>query len=668
MGGEHQNAAADVAEGAPPLRGVALLCGVLCCILCVAYIDFFGPPINPGDLVLAFPIAKELADPGLYADQDLIVSSGQRMPFHVYRLASVLYAQGLDVEAIWFVLYQLFLFATFFGVWTLAYTYSGRTAVATASAACLASMSFLRGALHWSTVPLTSLITAQVALPFALAAMVFLWRGRGMASLLLAGLTFNLHPYIGLMTIAGISACVLFVLTGTPLRRRLLWLCLGAAVALPNAVYILLSLPGNFASTADAPSNQAFFEQFRIYAWHAFVEDHWLQGYGWFALQLAGAVFFTRYMAPLHRRLVWGFTLTMLVLMAAYLANLYGPRFRMLNLMFLMRASYLVKPIMLAVVVSGSLAWMREDAPSRAARVGIGAGIGLMLFTRSMRAAEPIGLITYCALLWLAAPRSDRTARFAAFAHGAVGVFLLAVYLVSHVWRLLSPSASWENLSVAIVIASSVHLAYAFHRLAHPGRAPWRPARGTPALPVALRTTLAALLGVLLVRHAVAATTGGGLASLTPRSARVLSYHIRFSDPAEILAPMMAWVRDRTPRGSLFMVPPNQPLLFAFRYQAERGILGTRHDVNQLAFDTAVYREAHRRLTAQGMQVVGRHRFDDRAYHMLPVARLLELRERYGVDYALFFSRAVGEPMQGEHPAYDDGTFTIYDLSVLSSP
>ena len=94
----------------------------VCCLLCLLFFNLYAPGVpNPGDLVLALPIAQELADPGLYAPEDLVIDSGKRLPFHVYRLTVALYRAGIDVALPWYALYQVFLFATFAGQYALGF-------------------------------------------------------------------------------------------------------------------------------------------------------------------------------------------------------------------------------------------------------------------------------------------------------------------------------------------------------------------------------------------------------------------------------------------------------------------------------------------------------------------------------------------------------------------
>ena len=665
---------ADAAAGAPRVttwRAASI--GLAVCALAVVYINFYGPWIPaPGDLVLAFPISKELADPGLYSSHDLVVSSGLRMPFHVYRAAGWLFRWNLDVDQVWHMLYQLFLLATLHATWMLAWRLSGRVEAASVCVGVIAAMSFLRGGLHWSQMPVTSLVTAQVATPFALYALVALFSRRRLPALILAAFTFNIHPYVGLLTIFSVTIVVLFNSSDVPFARRATWLAIGAALALPNAIYILASLPQNFGLSADAPSNTEFYAQFRNYAWHAFVGDHWREGYGWVALNLAGLVYFSRYLDREHRRSVLLIAAGLILIMAAYLVNLYVVRIKTVILMFLFRATYLLKPIMLATLIAGLDKWCREAtaAPGgrRYERWLIGVGFTLMAFTPRILYAEAIGVVTYGLLLTMLSRRT--AARAGAVLLILIGVILMTVNGILRGRDLTNPLnveslVQFENWAVGITVACAAALAGLFAWIERDGEPAARRAdRGIPA--GRLANAAAAMVLVLAVRLAVTAIAQGNLAILRPNATATLVERMRFSRPHPSLRGLTEWAATQTPRGSLIAVPPVMRAFDSFRYKASRGVFATTHEVNQLAFDTRIYLEAHQRLELLGIRVTGRHAFDARGYHQLTAQKLADLHREQHIDFAIFHVPWLGAHMNPYRPAFFDGTFVAFDLKQIA--
>lgn len=99
---------------------------------CLLYLLFVTVSISnfTGDIFMAFPIAKESARPGLYSPHDLLVSSGIRGPYHLYKLAGQLYELTAHVDAVWFTLTVLFVWLTLLAVWYISYTVSSSRIIA----------------------------------------------------------------------------------------------------------------------------------------------------------------------------------------------------------------------------------------------------------------------------------------------------------------------------------------------------------------------------------------------------------------------------------------------------------------------------------------------------------------------------------------------------------
>ncbi|MBI3977611.1 MAG: collagen-like protein, partial [Chloroflexi bacterium] len=319
---------------------------------CVLLLQLFGQiPVN-GDLYLALPIARKVADPALYSAGDLIVTAGLRGPFHIYRLAGNLYRLPVDVDLLWHGLFLAFLWLFFLATWRLSHRLTRSPLAASLTLVLLATAPPFRGSLNWSWVPLPALVTALFAMPLAILAFASLFAGNWARASLLAGLTFNIHPYVGAIT----AACTVIAgaaFAETP-RRKLLSV-LAAATAAPSALYLLGNLGANLDSSLDA----AFYAQFRTYAYHAFVEDHWRQGYAWFALMLAGVLFLIQRRHFSHERLplVATVLLILLALPIAYGVNAYAIRSGFILQTFLFRSTYFLKPISFAILVAGLANW-----------------------------------------------------------------------------------------------------------------------------------------------------------------------------------------------------------------------------------------------------------------------------------------------------------------------
>ena len=137
------------------------------------------------------------------------------------------------------------------------------------------------------------------------------------------------------------------------------------------------------------------------------------------------------------------------------------------------------------------------------------------------------------------------------------------------------------------------------------------------------------------------------------------------SRPEPELAPLFTWVRQSSPPGSLFLVPPIDARFYPFRLIAERGIYISLSDINQLSYDASVYGEGHNRLVRVGLRVLGRHQFED-GYYRLSRDQLVELRKTDAIDYAVFDRSMLSEQLAAELPAYADDHFVVLRLTNLA--
>lgn len=99
---------------------------------------------------------------------DLIVSSGIRGPFHLYKhLGGFLYQNNVNVNLVWHSLFLGFLFLTFLAFWFLSFELTGDSLSSALVLPMIAVTHPLRGSLHAAAVPLAAFVTALAAMPFA---------------------------------------------------------------------------------------------------------------------------------------------------------------------------------------------------------------------------------------------------------------------------------------------------------------------------------------------------------------------------------------------------------------------------------------------------------------------------------------------------------------------
>lgn len=327
-------------------------------LILIVYISFYGNlPANCHDLHLWLPISLDWAQPGLFPMEDLIISSGRKIPFHFYRLIGSVYKMGVDIEMAIYGIYLTFLFLTFLSTWYLAFSVCKHKLAATMAVVLLATVEG-KGTLNACGVPLSCLVTAHIALPLALFALGKTFNLRWLQGLLIGTLTFNIHPYIGLITLC-LVATIFVSEAPTALSNKISWLFLAGLLCLPNVVYMLFNVSANFSFHPGKDSKE-FYEIFKMYAFHVYIRDHWRGGYGWFFLNLAGAIYFAGGLPKQLERMTKRALTVLLFLCAVYLLNLYSVKYKGLLLTFLISGTgYFFKPLVLILLSHGVVRWLQ---------------------------------------------------------------------------------------------------------------------------------------------------------------------------------------------------------------------------------------------------------------------------------------------------------------------
>ncbi len=617
------------------------------------FLAFFTPLPQVADEHLALPIARAVADSTLYPASDLVISSGLRGPFFLYRLAGALYAHGANVDAWWYAFLILTLVALLVAIWWLADGIADDVRIASVVTALVAASNPYRGTLHWTLLPPTNFITSTLVTPITIAALALAVRGKRGAGLVLASLAFNIHPGIGLIAASAIGILMLLDRHGMTTRELLRWFAVAMVCALPNVVFVLRSAPANF--TAGTGAGISFAEQFRLYAWHAFPHDHWRENYGWFVLQLVALALWNPYVRAVSRRSVNVLVAWLAVLMMVYVANLYTISYPALDLMFLFRGSVFVKPLAFAAIAAGVTAWIATAAPAtRRPRIVVAAVLVIGALHKNLDIGEGLAAIAIAASVVLVHGRANGLRLAVAVLLAAAG----AAEVLGQGWGFLHVApfgaARVDTIRAAVIALAGAMLLIELGGAREPARAAPapRPAR-SPARGAALFAAAAALVIALLLR--------GSPQRLRPASIAAIIANARLAEPPAATRDVIAWTARDLPKGSLVLLPPLDDRFDSFRLAAGRGVYVQSGDINQLAYDAAVYGEAHRRLLAAGVVVSGRHEFDAAAYDTLGDVRIAAII-RDGATFAIFGTKTRGlRPLS--HPVrYRDSLWTVYDL------
>lgn len=641
-----------------------LFVGVILSAICVVYQALFRTiPIN-GDLFLALPIAKEFAHNGLYSPYDLLVSSGIRGPFHLYKyLGGFLYQTNLNIDVTWYILFLLSFFLTFLVLWFLSLELTGNIFSSTLVLAIITVAHPLRGSLHAAAVPIPAFVTAAVALPLALFSIILLLKKKDLAAMLLGSFLFNIHPYIGLL----ISIAVATVIISDPkrtLRKRFFIIFLGSFCALPNVIYILTHLSYNFST-----SGFDFYSQFRLYAMHAFIGDHWQEGYGWFFLNTAGAIYFSQYIEPQKRRMIWILCSSWFVLMALYTLNSYTEKNTAVLLMFLFRATYFIKPLIFIVVINGIYHWNKQLCGSQGDSVTqnhwklyisvIFLFLSSLLPMKYAVLADVLALSAY-GLILLQIYCKTKKIKSLGYAIVILSLGLLASLFFCTLGYSVMPQELLQNIIVGIIVSCALILCFIFYPYSQYRRLIVE----EPILQIkSFRIGVPFLL--ILIAHQVIVSVNEKRMPFTPDVAAIYQ-RIFMHQPPLRTAALMDWVKQTTPQNSFFVIPPDNDEDFAsFRIATGRGVYITISDVNQLAFDASIYHQAHQRILGLGVTIPAHRIFDTRGYNNLTIGDFRRLASTEHVDYLVFEKGKLSREVSSLPKAYQDEHYIVINLHEI---
>lgn len=631
-----------------------LLVPVLTSILGVLDLLLYQRSIGSGwgDMLAAFPIAKETARPGMYSSLDLLVSSSKNIPFYLYKFAGILIQQGVDIEKYWFIFTLLVLICIFVSLWYLSYSITDNYLISTITTLAIVHSYSTRGTLNWSFFPPTTLISSTLAMPFAIASLSLFLKRKHLLALIGASITYNLHPF-GVVIYLLVVSYLLFI-TRLPIKKKCLYVLLSMLILSPTFIFTLKSLPSNFSAISTLQL-QNYLKYYHLNAYHAYIEDHFKEGYGWFFIHLMGSFYFLRNIRSEVRKLIYWTFIVFFLLIAIYITNLYVFQIIPINLLYLFRVTYLLKPIMYLLVIYGSFRYVFSNKKYfrhftiRSLSIAM---LATSFFWPDIFIAETMAIFGYF-LIFL---NSMYKKYFYSAAIGTV-LFTAAILLQPYI-----PSFTQSIISVGYIIYSIFILLIAlfFPPLYISDRV-----STNPVYQIKLSTLL-----IIIILSGYAALYGFRCIA---KHVCISAYNNRWTRFGNVLKPenkeLVEWVKNSTNQGSLFLIPPVDSLLTdnifqQFRLVAERGIYFSYYDVNQLAYDVKVYLETYRRFQKLGYRSIARHEFYFGSYNDLSDEDLLLLKKDEGVDYAIF----VNNDFHGSHSSivFRNKLYQVVDIAKIN--
>lgn len=318
--------------------------------LSLAYFAVNASPLS-GDSLLAWPISESLYHPEWYGSGDLIIEAGKTTNFLFYKLITHFpwFQDNFPLRdmVIYFPIFCIygFFWGTFF------YRVSKSLSVSLL-ALSLFIFSDNKLGLHWSYSPTPVLISSTSVQFLQVAAFGLFYFRRYWLAFLIIGLTSFFHPATALSYFATFSSILV-------LRERFsirTWItpCL---FIIPFLINYMTFLGGGEVD----PLNSEHFKIYELFQFHAYIADHFHEGYLYFTAMLGLIYSLKNFYPPEFKKFSLYFFCFSILFSALWLLNVYFIKnTQFLYFYFPMRIFYLIKPFMLFSIVWGLTSYLEK--------------------------------------------------------------------------------------------------------------------------------------------------------------------------------------------------------------------------------------------------------------------------------------------------------------------
>ena len=293
---------------------------------------------------------------------------------------------------------------------------------------------------------------------------------------------------------------------------------------------------------------------------------------------MGGAFYFIRYLDHNRRNLIAYVIYALLIIMSVYLINLYFfKNTRPAFFFFLMRATFFLKPIMIILLVHGMRQWI-ATIPQHNVKYVIGGYLFALGFLYSMlfgsvMNSELLLFLSYAMFLYLIG-KSSAVLRSISFIMVSIGVIEITLRLFGRM-HIVSYGDNWFDIFIGVRVAFGIVLTVLFAHDLKSYRQTQIPPEDKADIAVTRMKLISAMIIFLLMFRTAKVVMHQDISNVY--NIHNLPQRIYYSQPASQIASLVSWMRDNTPKSSLFAVPPidsNADFTFAqLRVAAERGFI-----------------------------------------------------------------------------------------------
>lgn len=606
-------------------------------IFVVIFFMFRLKPLN-GDSLLAWPIIESFVNVELYPLDDLIIKAGKEGIFYFYKLLSFspFFKDNYPLRD--FLIYlPIFYLYTFF--WFLIFLNISNDRRLSLIAIIYFLFSDSKLGLNWSTNPMPMLVSISSVHWAQVFSLYLFFNKRYNFSLFFLALTGYFHPGSTISYFLVFSSVLLYKLYKTRNLKLLISLLIYFITSIPIFYLIIKNTQSSHLLTSE------YFEIYNVFQYHAFLEDHFKEGYVYtFILIILNVFCWNDDKNKINHKVDLFLFLTFsLIWGVLWFFNLYFfKNTSFIHTYYVTRIFYLLKPLIILFFIL-----TLNELINNKFKIWDSVSISLLLMT--LLIFSPI--VSLIIILSFVIYYRNRESGIIVFFISLIIFCIVSKKLGYANFKLLI----FKNFSFNKLILFEVGYALLIFIFLKNLEAKKKQNYEKNNKFV---FTMAAWLTFLLIFFTSERTITKMKKIFKGEIFLELSWKNYFGQK-EIYpdySMILNWASNI--RGKMFIIPPNEYEFLSFRYLTKNGLYISEFDINQLMYSPKYYFEGFKRLKFLGLKIQGRHKTSYEDYGSLSLEELTKTN----ADYVIFNKKMKGFKKKNFPPIYENEKYVVYKL------
>lgn len=598
----------------------------------------FRYKIINGDSLLAWPITESFTNKDLYPLDDLIIKSGKEGIFHFYKLLHNISFFKDNYPLRDFLIY-LPIFFIYSCLWFLIFVKICENRELSLLALAFFLFSDKKLGLNWSNSPMPILVSLSSVHWLQVLSLYLFLQKRYKTSLFLLALTGYFHP--------GSSISYFLVLTSILIykayREKNLKILTSIIIYLITSSINFYLIVKNSESYKILPPE--YFQIFNIFQYHAFLDDHFKEGYIYTFVLILMIVLYWRgsKKRPNYSSVLFLFLIFSLLWGIAWFLNLYlFKNTTFLHTLYITRIFYLLKPLIILFFVLTLYDIVEKKKQVDYLILALLSLATILLFSPIV---STILLLSFVSYLY------DKRLGFFILFLCITTTFLVFWQIDSKNFKLLILKNYSYNKLIPLEILMGLLTCFFLRKIGQ-----------IEKLKITKKTPHSFLIAAWLSVFLIFFVSDRSIQKIKIIAKNGIFSELNFEnyfgirDVSPEFAMLLDWVSNFN--GKMFIVPPAEYEFLSLRYFTKNGIFISEFDINQLMYSPKYYLEGFKRLNFLGLKVLGRHKTSYKSYGSLS----LDVISKVGADYVIFNKSNVNFVYKAVQPVYENNKYIVYKL------